>query len=116
MRDAARISDRLGELDETLTVAAELVQRGRDAYSSDPAIRLAFEALANRVGDMCKRLVVEDPERFGEAIWSQAAKNRDFVVHHYFRIDENVLWETVRTSFPSLHERVTAERARDSTA
>lgn len=35
-------------------------------------------------------------------IWRQAARNRDFVVHHYDRVDEQALWTTVSVSFPEL--------------
>ena len=90
------------ELRSTLTKAAQLVDRGRAAYDADPALRLAFEALGNRVGDLAKRLVALDPERFGAPIWSAAARNRDIVAHHYHRIDHELLWVTVKDDFAAL--------------
>jgi len=90
------------ELNITLTTAAELTARGRDAYDADPALRLAFEALSNRVGDLAKRLVALDPARFNAPMWSAAARNRDFVAHHYHRIDYDLLWQTVAHEFPEL--------------
>ncbi|MFE5670939.1 HepT-like ribonuclease domain-containing protein [Agromyces sp. NPDC056523] len=41
-----------------------------------------------------------DPIRFRDPTWSQAARNRDFIVHHYDRIDPDALWVTVSRSFP----------------
>ena len=90
------------ELRSTLATAALLVDRGRDAYDADPAMRLAFEALSNRVGDLAKRLVTLDPERFDAPIWSAAARNRDVVAHHYHRIDHDLLFMTVARDFPAL--------------
>lgn len=90
------------ELRATLATAAELVGRGRNAYDTDPAMRLAFEALSNRVGDLAKRLVALDPGRFSATIWSAAARNRDLVAHHYHRIDLELLWQTVARDFPEL--------------
>jgi uncharacterized protein with HEPN domain len=49
-------------------------------------------------------LATADPVRFSEPIWSQAARNRDFVVHHYGRIDTEALWITVTVSFPELRQ------------
>ena len=90
------------ELRATLTTAAELVPRGRAAYDADPALRLAFEALSNRVGDLAKRLIALDPERFNAPLWSAAARNRDVVAHHYHRIDYELFWQTVAHDFAEL--------------
>lgn len=90
------------ELRRTLTTAAELTQRGRAAYDADPALRLAFEALSTRVGDLAKRLVALDPARFGDPLWSAAARNRDVVAHYYHRLDHDLLWNTVTRDFPEL--------------
>jgi uncharacterized protein with HEPN domain len=106
-----RIDRWLDDLAATLDTAAALVARGRDAFDRDPAIPLAFEALSNRVGDLAKRLVAADPSRFGHPIWSQAARNRDFVVHHYDRVDAEALWVTVDRSFTEL--RAVLDRVRD---
>jgi uncharacterized protein with HEPN domain len=92
----------LDDLINTLDAAGDLVSRGRDAYDDDPALPLAFEALSNRIGDLCKQLVALDPERFSHHIWCLAARNRDFVVHHYSRIDRGALWSTAIRDFPAL--------------
>jgi len=92
------------DLQRNLDAAHALVARGRDAYNADPAIPLAFEALCARVGELAKRLTNAEPERFAAAIWSQAARNRDFVVHHYDRVDRDALWTTVTVSFVELRE------------
>lgn len=90
------------ELRTTLDTAHDLVSRGREEYDSDPALRLAFEALSNRVGDLAKRLTALDPERFSSPVWSAAARNRDIVAHHYHRIDHDLLWTTVAVDFALL--------------
>ncbi len=92
----------LHDLDSTLITAAELVARGRNAYDSDFAIPLACEAICTRVGDLAKNLVDADPDRLSEPIWSLAARNRDFVVHHYSRIDRDLLWNTMANDLPRL--------------
>jgi len=97
-----RVDRWVADLRAALALTADLVARGRAAYDADPALQLAFEALSNRVGELAKRLRTADPERFGDDIWTLAARNRDFVVHHYDRIDRDALWNTVTRDFPSL--------------
>ena len=106
MRQIDRVDRWLSDLTATLDAAALLVARGRDEFDRDPALPLAFEALSNRVGDLSKRLTAADPARFDDPLWSQAARNRDFVVHHYDRVDAHALWVTVSRSFPELRQLV----------
>jgi len=103
----------IDDLLATLGAAEALVARGREAYDADTALPLTFEALSNRVGDLATRLTAVDPARFAEPIWAQAARNRDFVVHHDDRIDREALWQTATQGFPEL--RVAAARARGRT-
>lgn len=109
MNSADRVDRWLGDLRDTLARAADLAERGRDAFDVDPALPLAFEALSIRIGDLAKRLVHADEARFSHLVWRQAARNRDFVVHHYDRMDRDLLWRTVVTAFPELAARVQAE-------
>ncbi len=99
----------LDDLLATLELAETLVARGKGAFDADLAMPLAFEALSNRVGDMCKQLVALDSGRFTAGAWSLAARHRDFVVHHYGRIDQDALWDTVSTAFPELRTLVALE-------
>ena len=112
MTSLDRVDRWINDLIATLDQAVELVERGREAFDSDPAVPLAFEALSNRVGDLAKRLVATDAERFSDPIWRQAARNRDFVVHHYDRVDADLLWSTVTVSFPRLAEVVRRAQSR----
>lgn len=112
MRSRERIARWLDDLQGALGTAAALIDRGRDAYDSDVAVSLAFEALSNRIGDLAKRLTAADPERFSALIWRQAARQRDYVVHHYDRLDADLLWQTATQSFPELAVVVRAEQAK----
>jgi uncharacterized protein with HEPN domain len=90
------------DLTDALATAALLVARGRGDFDSDIAVPLAFESLCNRVGDLAKQLAIVDSARFSHPIFAQAARNRDFIVHHYHRIDRDALWVTVSRDFPAL--------------
>ena len=108
MSIATRIPKLLEDLASNLDSAAALVSRSRSAFDSDPAVPLAFEALSNRVGDLCKQLVAADRARFADLNWRLAARNRDMVVHHYARINPDQLWVTVTEDFPQLRNLVSS--------
>lgn len=102
MKAQDRIPELLDRLLGALDAAHDLAARGRASYDTDPAVPLAFEALTNRVGDLCKQLITADPVRFSAEVWVLAARNRDYVVHHDHRVDRDVLWVTVTRDFPAL--------------
>jgi uncharacterized protein with HEPN domain len=111
VRDVDRVERWLDDLSASLTSAADLVGRGREAFDADPALPLAFEVLCNRAGELAKRLVATDPVRFHDAVWAQAARNRDFGVHHCDRLDAQSMWSTVSTSFPLLQRQIDLARS-----
>lgn len=96
----------LQDLDRILDQGSALAARGYEAYCSDPALPLAIEALCLRAGEIAKRLIAADPERFSDEIWILVARTRDFLAHHYDRVDVDVLWATANRDFPALHELV----------
>lgn len=98
------------ELEMTLADSAALAARGRESFDSDRALPLAFEALCNRVGELCKRLVEAAPESFTHPVWRQAIRNRNFVVHQYHQIDSDALWETVTAGFAELAQELAQRR------
>ena len=98
------------DLASTLETGASLVARGRASFDADPALPLACEALCTRAGEIVTRLVAAYPERFDDPIWSLVARNRDFLAHHYDRIDAELLWRTVQRDFPDLLVRLRAIR------
>lgn len=38
--------------------------------------------------------------------WSRIAGMRGVITHHYWRVSENLLWDTVRISLPPLKDAV----------
>ena len=48
-----------------------------------------------RTGDLAKRLMASDEDLAELSILQKAARARDFVAHHYHRIDSDQLWRTI---------------------
>jgi uncharacterized protein with HEPN domain len=38
--------------------------------------------------------------------WSKIAGTRDRVIHGYFNVDLEIIWDVVETELPSLRERI----------
>lgn len=38
--------------------------------------------------------------------WSQIAKFRDFIVHQYFKADEEIIWDIIQNELPELKKHL----------
>jgi uncharacterized protein with HEPN domain len=55
-----------------------------------------------RVGEFSKQLIDAEPQLSDDPLWSQAARTRDFLAHHYHLIDSEQLWATIEGSLDAL--------------
>lgn len=76
--------------------------RDRAALDTDEMLRLALTKLVEIVGEAAKQVSPATQGEFPDVPWSEAAKMRDRLVHHYFDIDLDVLWITIQDDLPAL--------------
>ena len=72
------------------------------------AVAKAFE----NIGEAVKNLPKDITEKYPEIPWSDIAKMRDVLTHHYFGVDDKVLWDTLDTDF-TLFEKTIYHNHRD---
>jgi uncharacterized protein with HEPN domain len=65
-------------------------------------LRLALTKLVEIVGEAAKQVTPAGRAELPDVPWSAAARMRDRLVHHYFDIDLDVLWQTVTEDLPAL--------------
>jgi uncharacterized protein with HEPN domain len=73
-----------------------------ESFASDA---LAFHATVRNleiIGEAAKRLPEEAKARMPEVDWGGAARFRDVIVHRYFALDPDVVWNIVETKMPPL--------------
>ncbi len=59
------------------------------------AVAKAFE----NIGEAVKNLPKEITSKYPQIPWSEVAKMRDILTHHYFGLDDKVLWDTLEEDF-----------------
>ena len=60
------------------------------------------------VGEAVKNLSPELTEAHPQIAWSQIARMRDKIAHHYFRINLDVVWKTATDDLPLLRPQIKA--------
>lgn len=90
MRDAAR---------EAIGFAAG---RARDDLETDRQLLLAIVKDVEIVGEAASRLGEEFRARYPELPWKAIVAMRNRLVHAYFDIDHDIVWNTVTDDLPPL--------------
>jgi uncharacterized protein with HEPN domain len=66
------------------------------------AVAKAFE----NIGEAVKNIPKELTEKYTDIPWSEIAKMRDVLTHHYFGLDDKVLWDTLDEDFDMFEKAV----------
>ena len=72
------------------------------------AVAKAFE----NIGEAVKQLPRELTDKYTNIPWSEIAKMRDVLTHHYFGLDDKILWDTLDDDF-ALFENVIAQMIKE---
>jgi uncharacterized protein with HEPN domain len=59
------------------------------------AVAKAFE----NIGEAVKQIPKEITSKYPNIPWSEIAKMRDVLTHHYFGVDDKILWDTLDMDF-----------------
>ena len=66
---------------------------------------MVFEAVLFNlqvIGEAAKQLPEVTKAAMPEIAWSDAAKFRDFIAHHYFALDSQIVWDVARHRIPEI--------------
>lgn len=77
-------------------------------YQVNPMLQDALVRNIEVVGEAVKNLSTETTEVHPNIAWSQIARMRDKIAHHYFRINLDVVWKTATEDLLALRPQIAA--------
>lgn len=86
--------------------------KGRAAFDSSSLIQVWMVHHLMIVGEAVRAIDPAVRQRYPSIPWRQIAGMRNILVHDYFRINQNIVWETIEQHLPTLKveiERILAE-------
>ena len=98
---AGRDDDRLAHMLAAARKAVALTaDRTRGDLDDDEVLALALTRLLEILGEASKGISAATKERYPDLPWSQMAATRDRLIHGYFSVDLDIVWEIVRHDLP----------------
>lgn len=79
----------------------------REEFSLDPTYQRAFARSLEIIGEATKKLDRGFTDRYSDIPWSDMAKLREQLIHHYFGIDYELVWSIVDEDLPPLKPKIT---------
>lgn len=95
-------------LDEAIYLTSESDGLDRAAFLADPTLRRAFARSIQIMGEATKQLSDELRGRYPDVEWRAMAGMRDHLIHGYFDLDYEIVWDVAANKAPALRARLEA--------
>jgi len=98
---------RLQHMVDALTAASKFVEgRKRSDLDADQMLVFALVRAVEVIGEAASRLSSEGRAELNTVPWSNIIGMRNRLVHAYFDVDLNILWNTVTQALPTLRAQI----------
>ena len=87
-------------------IAEDIAGIGREDFLGNRTVRDAVVRNLTVIGEACARISLPLRERYGEIPWPDVIAFRNILVHAYFGIDWNIVWEAASRQAPQLAEMI----------
>lgn len=99
--------ERLGHiLDAINSIESFTVEITQEAFIGNYMLQLAVVKLLENIGEASHKLTKETQTEFSEIDWAIMIRARNIMEHDYFRINLQVIWDTIKNDLPGLKEKI----------
>ena len=78
----------------------------KETFLHDETLKRAFVRSLEIIGEAVKQLPNDLKQRYGYLDWRAMAGMRDRLIHGYFGVDYDIVWDVVTTKIPVLQQAI----------
>ena len=93
-------------LDETEYLIASSRSLDKSSFLKNETLKRAFVRSLEIMGEAVKQLPNSWRDNYPEVEWRKIAGMRDKLIHNYFGVDYEIVWDVVITEVPRLNAKV----------
>jgi uncharacterized protein with HEPN domain len=93
-------------LDETEFLLQKVSGIEKNEFLNDEVLKRAFVRSLEIIGEATKKLPNDVKEKHGNIDWRAIAGTRDKLIHDYFGIDYDIVWDIVTNEIPELRTQI----------
>lgn len=75
-------------------------------FLADETLQRAFVRSLEVVGEAVKRIPEQQRAKYPEIPWRAISGMRDVLIHHYFAVDYDIVWDVVQTQLAPLGDAI----------
>ena len=100
--------ERLLDVIEAIERIEKYTAQGREAFERDELVQTWVVHHLQIIGEACRAVSDESKRDHPDVPWPKIVGMRNILVHHYFGIDPEAVWQVVEKDLPELRQKLTA--------